>query len=107
MLNGNAMIIFLIVRLIKKILLDKMSYFPESYSSSKNKIQVELDLFNYATKSGLNNAAGVDTSEFTKKTDLANLKSDVDELDTDKLKNVPNGLSSRYWYIRSYSNLFK
>ena len=101
------MIIFLIVRLIKKILLDKMSYFPESYSRSKNKTQVELDLLNYATISDLNNAAGVDTSEFTKKTDLANLKSDVDELDTDKLKNVPNGFSSRYWYIRSYSNLFK
>ena len=29
-----------------------------------------------------------------KKTDLANLKSDVDILDTDKLKNVPTNLSN-------------
>ena len=33
-------------------------------------------------------------SSFAKKTDLANLKSDVDELDNDKLKNVPSGLSN-------------
>ena len=49
---------------------------------------------NYTTKAGLENAAGVDTSNFTKKTDLAHLKSDVDKLDIDKLKNVPSGLIS-------------
>ena len=27
-----------------------MSYFPEPYTYSKNKIEVELDLPNYATK---------------------------------------------------------
>ena len=31
----------------------------------------------------------LDTSEFAKKTDLASLKSDIDELDIDKLKTVP------------------
>ena len=41
-----------------------------------------------------NLTTGVDTSEFARKTDLANSKSDVDELDTDKLKNVPCGFSS-------------
>ena len=29
-----------------------------------------------------------------KKTDLANLKSDVDKLDVDKMKNLPSGLGS-------------
>ena len=43
-----------------------MSYFPP-YIHSKNKIEVELDLSNYATKSDLKNAAGVDTSRFAKK----------------------------------------
>ena len=38
---------------------------------------------------------GVDTSDFAKKTDLTNLKSDVDKLDIDKLKNVPINL--RNW----------
>ena len=40
------------------------------------------------------NATGVDTLDFTKKTDLANLKSDVDNLDIDNLKNVPSGLNT-------------
>ena len=56
--------------------------------------KVELDLFNYATKADLKNKAGVDTSNFAKTTDLTNLKSDVDELDIDKLKNVPSNLSN-------------
>ena len=38
-------------------------------------------------------SAGVDTSKFSKKIDLAKLKSDVVKLDIDKLKNVPNNLS--------------
>ena len=62
--------------------------------SSKNKIEVELDLSNYAIKSGLKNAADVDTSKYVKKADLATLKSDVDELDINKLKNVPSCLDS-------------
>ena len=68
-------------------------YFPEPKSSG-GKVKVELDLSNYATKADLKNATGVDTSDFAKKTDLANLKSDVDKLDIDKLKNVPSGLSN-------------
>ena len=49
---------------------------------------------NYATKIDLKNATVGDTLKFTKKVDLASLKSNVDELDIDKLKNVPSGLSS-------------
>ena len=37
---------------------------------------------------------GVDTSDFAKETDLANLKSDVDKLGLNKLKNVRSGLSN-------------
>ena len=51
-----------------------------------------LDLSNYAAKADLKNATGNDTSDFAKKTDLANLKSDVDKLDIDKLKNAPTNL---------------
>ena len=70
-------IIHLIVGLIKRYCYIKMSYFP-SYGHSRNKIEVELDLSNYATKSDLENATGVDTLQFAKKDDLANLKSEVD-----------------------------
>ena len=56
-------------------------------------MKVELDLSNCATNADLKNATCVDTSKFAKKVDLTRLKSDVDELDIDKLKNVPSGLS--------------
>ena len=69
---------------------------PKPKSSGAN-VKIELDLTNYATKVDLKNTAGFDTSNFAKKidlTDLANLKSDADKLDIDKLKNVPSGLSN-------------
>ena len=50
-------------------------------------MKVGLDLFMYAT-------TGVDTSKFAKKIDLANLKSAVDKLDIDKLKNVASNLNN-------------
>ena len=45
-------------------------------------------------KQVLKNAARVDTSKFAKRLDLTNLKSDVDKLDIDKLKNVATNLSN-------------
>ena len=48
----------------------------------------------YATKTDLENATGIDKSSFAKKVDLASLKSNVDKLDIDKLKNVPTNLSN-------------
>ena len=50
MLNGKAAMILLIVGLVNKISLYKMSYFPKRHTHSKNKMEVELDLSNYATK---------------------------------------------------------
>ena len=44
--NGKVMIKLLIVGMIKKILLYKMSYFPEPYNHSTHKIKVKLDIFN-------------------------------------------------------------
>ena len=68
-------------------------YFLELNSSRAN-AKVELDLSNYATKANSKSATGVDTLDFAKKTDLANLESDVDKLDIDKFKNIPSGLSN-------------
>ena len=61
--------------------------FPEP-KSSRGRVKVELDLSDYATKEDLKNAASSDTSKFPKKFDLASLKSNVDKLDIDQLKNV-------------------
>ena len=40
----------------------------------------------------LKKTTGVDTSELAKKINLSNLKSEIDKLDTDKLKTVPTEL---------------
>ena len=48
-------------------------YFPEL--KSLGKVEVELDLSNYATKTDLKNETGIDTSSLAKKIDLASLKS--------------------------------
>ena len=46
---------------------------------SQVKVKVELDLCDYATKTYLKNGTSVDTSTFSKKVDLASLKSEVDK----------------------------
>ena len=66
-------------------------YFPKPYSGD---INVKVDLFNYATKTYIKNITHVDTSSFVLKTNLANLKTEVDKLDIDKLKNLPNNLNN-------------
>ena len=48
---------------------------------------------NFATKFDLKNATDVYASKFVKKDDLANLKSDVDKSDIDKLKTTSVDLS--------------
>ena len=70
----------------------KMSYFPPYGHYSRN-IKVQLDLSKYATKTGLKNITHADTSSFASKTNLAALKTEVDKLDTDKLKTVPADLA--------------
>ena len=66
-----------------------MSQYYQPYKSSSNNIKVELDLANYATKSDLKNITHVDVSSFASKTNLAALKTEVDKIDTDKLKTTP------------------
>ena len=67
-------------------------YFPKPKSLGTN-VKVKLDLSNCATQLDLKNATVLYTMGFAKKTDLVNLKSDVDKLDIDNLKNVPNNLT--------------
>ena len=71
-----------------------MSEYSTEPKSFGGRGKVELDLSNYATKSDLKNATNVNALAFAKKTDLANVKSDVDDIDIDQLKNVLSGLNS-------------
>ena len=69
-----------------------MSYYPP-YKSSSNNVKVELDLTNYANKTDLKNITHVYVSSFASKTNLAALKTEVDKIDTDKLKTAPTDLA--------------
>ena len=65
-------------------------YFPKPFG---RKIDVNVDLSNYATKTDLKNISHIDTSNFALKINLASLKTEVDKLDIDKLVPVPADLS--------------
>ena len=54
---------------------------------------MKVDLSNYATQADIKNILHVDTSSFALKTNLANLKTEVDKLDIDKLVPVSVDLS--------------
>ena len=69
-------------------------YFPKPYEPFGGDINVKVDLSNYATKKDIKNITHVDTSSFALKTNVANLKTEVDKLDIDKLKLLPNSLSN-------------
>ena len=89
MLNRKVMIILLKIGLIKRT----CEYFLKPKSLVAN-VKVELDLSNYATKADLENLTRFDTSEFGNRTDLANLRPDVDKLDSDKFRNIASNSRS-------------
>ena len=72
----------------------KMSqYFPKPYEAFSGDINIKVDLSNYTTKADIKNISHVNTSNFTLKTNLANLKTEVDKLGIGKLVPVPVDLS--------------
>ena len=72
MLNGKAMI------------LSKTKIFSKTKILRRKSVS-RIRFINYATKTDLKNATGVYTSQFTKKVDIASLKSRVDKLGNDQL----------------------
>ena len=67
-------------------------YFPP-FNNSSNNIKVELDLSNYATKDDVKNITHVDVSSYATKTNLVASKTEVNKIDTDKLKTVLDDLA--------------
>ena len=55
-------------------------YFPKQF---RNFVKVKVNLSNYATKTDIKYVTHVDTSRFALKTNLANLKAEVDKLDNE------------------------
>ena len=76
-------------------------YFPKP-SNHKENIKVEIDLSNYATKKDINDITHIDTSNFPLKTNLANIKTELDKLDIDKLATVPVDWSKLSNVVKNY-----
>ena len=53
-------------------------YFPKPFKDFRD-VKVRVDLSNYVTKADIKNIAHVDTTHFALKTNLANLKTEVDK----------------------------
>ena len=68
-------------------------YFPKPFEAFGWDINDKVDLSNHAIKADIENISHVDTSSFALKTNLANLKTEVDQLDIIKLVSVPTDLS--------------
>ena len=68
-------------------------YFPKPYEPFSGDINIKVHLSNYATLKYLKEAAGINTSNFARKSNLASLKTEVEKLDIDKLVPIPVDLS--------------
>ena len=80
-------------------------YFPKPYEPLDEDINVKVDLSNYATKAEIKNILNIDTSSFALKSNLDNLKTEVDKLDIDKIVPVPVDLSKLSGVAKN--NVFK
>ena len=69
-----------------------MSYYPEPTSHIRDKVKVVSELSNYATKTELEHATGIYTSDLVAKKDFIALEAEIDKLDINKLTNVPTSL---------------
>ena len=76
-------------------------YFHKPYEPFEGDINVKVDLTNDATKADLKNATEIDTSKLTLKSNLANLKAEIDELDIDELVPVSVDLSKLSDLVKS------
>ena len=87
------MIIHLIVRLIKKTFYKMCQYFPKPYRSFGGNINVKVDLSKYATKPESKEATEIDASNISLKPHLASSKTELENINVDKLRTVPVDLS--------------
>ena len=69
-------------------------YFPKPFNLHFiDSIKDKIELSNYSTKTDIKNILHVDTASFALKTNLASLKTEVDKLDIDKFKPLPDDVS--------------
>ena len=76
-------------------------FYPKPYEPFGGDINITVDLSNYATRTHLKNVTHVDTSSFALKTNLPNLKTEVDKVDIDKLAPVATDLSKQINVVKN------
>ena len=81
------MIVLLTVGLIKKTK-HKMSYVPTYSEVQEEIVSVTLNLSNYVTQKEFKNVTNADTSDFALKTNAAEIKKRVDDIDVDKINST-------------------
>ena len=70
-------------------------YFPKPCKPFGGDVNVKIDLSNDAAKKDIKNILHVDTTSSALKSNLACLKTEVDNLDIDNLKSLPNNLPDK------------
>ena len=110
MSNGKVMIIVLTVGLIKKTHY-KMSYVPAYSEVEEEIVSVALNLSNFVTQKEFKNVTKVDASNFTLKTNVAEIKKKVDGIDIDKINGIDelqgkNYVEDSYFYLNQKYEYF-
>ena len=89
-----------------------MSYIPTYSEVEEEVVSVTSNLSNYVKKNEFKNVAKVDTSDFALKTDAAEIKKKVDNIDVDKIDFI-DGLHGKsfvedgYLYFKPEYRYFK
>ena len=87
MLNRKVMGIVLTVGLMKKTYY-KMNYVPTYSELEEEIVSVTLNVSNYVTQKEFKNVTKNDTSDFTLKTHVSQIKKKLDDIDVDKINNI-------------------
>ena len=89
----NMISSYMFKTLVALQLIKLSQYFPKPYEPFGEDINVKVDLSNYATKAEIKNISHVDTLSFALKINVANLKTEVDKSNIDKLVPIPVDLN--------------
>ena len=89
-----------------------MSYIPTYSEVEEEIVSVTLNVRNYVTQKKIKNLTKVDTSDFALKTNIAEIKKKVDDIDVDKIDFIDelqgkNYIEDSYLYLNQKYKYFK
>ena len=89
-----------------------MSYVPTYSEVEEEIVSVALNLSNYVTQKEFKSLTKVDTSDFALKTNVAEIKKKVDDIDIDKINGIDelqgkNYVEDSYLYFNQKVSVFR